>query len=301
MSRRRIIYQVDVFTRDILAGNAAGVVLDAEGLSDGQMQGLARELNNSETAFVFPPRGPDHDIFLRFFTPTTEVPSCGHATLGANYARARELDLDTCRVRQRSAAGIIEVEVDRMDDAHVVAMRQRDITLGDPWPASRCEPVLAAFDMRRDDLLYPDNVRVVSTGHSKLMLGIASSHVLHALTPDMAALARLGREHGFAGFFLFTFDVADGEHLTDCRMFAPQIGIPEDPVTGNGNAPLGVYLANHRLVEHDGTTLDFVSRQGFAMGRPGFARIRVEIDREAATAVRVEADVTPVFRTEIIL
>ena len=75
------IYQVDSFTRDRFHGNPAGVVPDAKGLTDEQMLRIARELNNSETAFMFETDSPDYDIEVRFFTPTTEVPICGHATI----------------------------------------------------------------------------------------------------------------------------------------------------------------------------------------------------------------------------
>lgn len=92
MGKKYRIYQVDSFTRKKFSGNPAGVVLDADGLSEAQMQAIARELNNSETAFVLAPEADDHDVRVRFFTPTTEVPSCGHATIAASLCAG-------CRVR----------------------------------------------------------------------------------------------------------------------------------------------------------------------------------------------------------
>ena len=100
------LYQVDVFTAEPFAGNAAGVVTDARGLTGEHMQSIAAELKNSETAFIFPPEGDDHDVYVRFFTPETEVPMCGHATLSAQCARAFQLDLGTVRVLQKSGAGV---------------------------------------------------------------------------------------------------------------------------------------------------------------------------------------------------
>jgi len=81
MHQPRRLYQIDAFTNRPFAGNPAGVVANADGLTEGQMQAIARELNNSETAFLLPPLGPDHDVHVRFFTPTTEVPICGHEVL----------------------------------------------------------------------------------------------------------------------------------------------------------------------------------------------------------------------------
>lgn len=88
------VCQVDSFTTEKFKGNPAGVVLNADGLSDQEMQHIARELNNSETAFIFSPDGNDHEIKIRFFTPKTEVPVCGHATIAAHYVRAIEHKLN---------------------------------------------------------------------------------------------------------------------------------------------------------------------------------------------------------------
>ncbi len=87
------VYQIDAFTEKRFEGNPAGVVANADGLTDFQMQAIARELNNSETAFILSPTGSDHDVRIRFFTPAIEVPTCGHATISAHYVRAIENDL----------------------------------------------------------------------------------------------------------------------------------------------------------------------------------------------------------------
>src|SRR5215472_15025423 len=105
------IYQVDAFTTRKLQGNPAGVVPDADGLSDAAMQAIARELNNSETAFLLSPTAPDHDVWIRFFTPTTEVPVCGHATIAAHYVRANIKRLPRTIVRHRVGTGIFPIEV----------------------------------------------------------------------------------------------------------------------------------------------------------------------------------------------
>lgn len=90
MRKKYRIYQIDSFTKELFTGNPAGVVTNADGLSDTQMQQIARELNNSETAFIFSSNIDNYDIHVRFFTPTNEVPICGHATIAAHYARATE-------------------------------------------------------------------------------------------------------------------------------------------------------------------------------------------------------------------
>ena len=108
------VYQVDSFTREKFSGNPAGVVYHADGLTKRQMQQLARELNNSETAFIFTGKKPDYDVEVRYFTPTTEVPICGHATIAAHYVRAIEEKLSTSCWVQKTKAGIYQLTLKRM-------------------------------------------------------------------------------------------------------------------------------------------------------------------------------------------
>ena len=111
------VYQVDSFTTKRFYGNPAGVVVNADGLSDGQMQSIARELNNSETAFILSPKDKKADVRVRFFTPTNEVPICGHATIAAHYVRALEFGLDKANVWQETGAGILEVEINKSENS----------------------------------------------------------------------------------------------------------------------------------------------------------------------------------------
>ena len=96
MKRSYAVYQVDAFTKEKLSGNPAGVVLDARGLTDEEMRRIARELNNSETAFILPGKPGEYDVQVRFFTPAKEVPVCGHATIASHYVRAMHHRLSLC-------------------------------------------------------------------------------------------------------------------------------------------------------------------------------------------------------------
>jgi PhzF family phenazine biosynthesis protein len=135
------------------------------------------------------------------------------------------------------------------------------------------------------------------------MVPLRSRKVLDRLEPDLSALAALSRDIGCNGCHLFTLaDPAPGV-LAHARMFAPAIGIPEDPVTGNGNGPLGAYLVRHRLVSLVGGQGVFscTMRQGEAMGRAGEVEVEVTIDPDSMTpsAVRIGGDAVVVFRTEL--
>ncbi len=131
MNRYRI-YQIDAFTKIRFEGNPAGVVANADGLIDSQMQAIARELNNAETAFILSPTASDHEVWIRFFTPTIEVPSCGHATISAHYVRAIENDLSSCTIQQRIGIGILPVDIVKEDSDYRIIMTQGSVEISDP-------------------------------------------------------------------------------------------------------------------------------------------------------------------------
>lgn len=293
------LYQVDSFTTDLFRGNPAGVVPDADGLSAEQMQAIARELNNSETAFILSPTADDHEVWIRFFTPATEVPSCGHATIAAHYVRAREMGLSSCTVVQKIGAGILPVEITREEGDYRIVMTQGAIEFGETLTGELRYEIVAALRLEQGDLGNRCPVQIVSTGHSKVLVGIRERAVLDRLRPDLPRLAEISRRIGCNGYFVFVLVDEPGGVLSHGRMFAPAIGIAEDPVTGNANGPLGAYLVRHRLVPTDGRCLAFKGRQGEAIGRPGTVEVTVEIADGRPTTVRVGGRAVIVFKSEI--
>jgi PhzF family phenazine biosynthesis protein len=301
MARCYRVFQVDAFTRERFKGNPAGVVLDAAGLSDAQMQDIARELNNSETSFVLPPTGSDHHVWVRFFTPTTEVPICGHATIAAHYVHAKETNATPGRIFQRTGAGILPIDIAREGSDYRIFMTQGEISFGKILEGNECETLLVGLGIGRDDIDGRCPIQIVSTGHSKVMIGLRSSATLHALSPNLQILTDLSRRIGCNGYFPFTFDTGDEQILTQGRMFAPAIGIAEDPVTGNANGPLGAYIVEHRLCNVGIDTFSFTARQGTAIRREGTVYVRVEILGDNPRRVIIGGDAVNVFETEIIL
>lgn len=116
------VYHVDAFTSVPFRGNSAGVVLHADGLSEAQMQLIARELRHSETAFLL--TSDDSDVRIRYFTPTVEVPICGHATVAAHYVRAKVLGLGNSTVWQTSLAGRHRVDIEASDNDYRISLEQ---------------------------------------------------------------------------------------------------------------------------------------------------------------------------------
>lgn len=303
MEKTYRVYQVDAFTRARFMGNPAGVVPDADGLSEAQMQAIARELHNSETAFILRPEADDHDVRVRFFTPTTEVPVCGHATIAAHYVRAIEGSAPRGSVRQLTGAGVLQVDIEPNErDDFRIWMHQRPPTFGPVLTRAARHALIAALAIDEQGL-GQGPIEIVSTGHSKVMVPLRNRTVLDQLEPDLSALATLSRDIGCNGYHLFTpADPAPGI-LAHARMFAPAIGIPEDPVTGNGNGPLGAYLVRHRLVPlvSGQGVFSCTMRQGEAMGRAGEVEVEVTIDPDSMmpSAVRIGGEAVVVFRTEI--
>lgn len=293
------VYQVDSFTTERFKGNPAGVVLNADGLSTEEMLAIARELNNSETAFVFSPQGPGHDVHIRYFTPTVEVPICGHATIAAHYVRATVNQAVPSTVMHKVGIGILPVEIIKDNNDYVIMMTQGNIEFSQPFAGQEHQDITAALGLTAEDLDPRCPMQIVSTGHSKVMIGITSRKKLDSLTPDLMALRRLSQLIGCNGYFVFTLDSEIPSVLTHGRMFAPGIGIAEDPVTGNANGPLGAYLVKHHLVTHEECSLSFKGEQGTAIGRSGIVEVQVKIDNGEPVEVKIGGRAVIVFQTTI--
>jgi PhzF family phenazine biosynthesis protein len=294
------VYQVDAFTQERYQGNPAGVVANASGVDDAHMQLIARELNNSETAFVLPAEGPDHDVRVRFFTPTTEVPVCGHATIATHHVLAFESGMVERTCRQLTGAGIQRIETRATADGTCIAIEQNRPTFEPPLPPPVVDRVTAALGVDSDALDPRCPVQFVSTGHGKLLVGLRTREQLQALVPDAARLIAVGRGAGTNGFFAFTLD--SGPHddaFTHGRMFAPAIGIAEDPVTGNANGPLGAYLVRHGLLAPDGDHARFRARQQAGNGRAGYMDVSVRVERGEPVGVRIEGYAVTCFQATL--
>jgi len=287
------LFHVDSFTTTPFRGNPAGVVLHADALTDSQMQDIARELKHSETAFVLNPGGSDHDVHIRYFTPTTEVPICGHATIAAHYARAKWLGLDEHVIRQETGAGIQEIAVHREGDDYRVTMHQGPISFGKPIVGAYRERIASALGLTVNDLVASLPVQTVSTGHSKIIVPLRDGVDLDRVMPDNVALTELSRQIGCNGYFPYL--IRDGETATDGRMFAPAIGIAEDPVTGNANGPLGACLVQYGLMRHDGRRLTFAGHQGRAIRREGIVHVTVDIESGQPKQVSIRGDAVLLF------
>lgn len=289
---KRKIYQVDAFTDTPFGGNPAGVVPDADGLSEAQMQVLAREMNLSETAFVFP-GGAGYDYALRFFTPTEEVDLCGHATIAAFHLL---LELDCLppgreTLKQKTGAGILDIT---LLSGGGILMRQAAPQRLQRFESS--EDLAAVMGCAPTAIGIPGVLagpEIWSTGLPDILLPMASLEALRQLTPVMEPLAEYSRSLGVTGVHAFALS-AEGQLF--CRNFAPACGIPEEAATGTSNGALGACLAFHGY--NGGEGLALTVRQGDWMGRP--SRIQVTVQPETQ-AVWVGGQAVTVLGGEILL
>ena len=296
--KKRIIYQIDSFTKDKFKGNPAGVVVNADGLDDKQMQNIARELNNSETAFLFSPDGPDCDGVIRYFTPKTEVPICGHATIAAMYAKALEENLDSCILKIKTRIGVLPFEIIRSNGDYQVLMTQGKFELSQKLDEQITNKIIEALGLESSDINSKCPVQIASTGHSKVMICIHHRARLNELNPNYHQLSELSNEIKCNGYFVFTFDSDQKDILTYGRMFAPAIGINEDPVTGNANGPLGGYLVQNNIVEYN-DSFEFKGRQGERIDRLGVVTVNVKIENDTPSLIQIKGDAVVIFKTEI--
>lgn len=297
--KKYIVYQIDSFTKSIFKGNPAGVVVNADGLSESQMQQIARELNNSETAFLLSPNDNSCDARIRYFTPTIEVPTCGHATIAAMYAKALEENLESCVIMTKTKIGVLPFEIDRTGERIKIWMTQGDFEIEPPLPENIQKQIVNHLGLSFDDLDNRCPIQIVSTGHSKVMVGISSRDTLNKLDPDMDGLKKASKLIKCNGFFVFTLNSNDSSILSYGRMFAPAIGINEDPVTGNANGPLGAYLVKNKLVRGGVESFSFLGAQGEAIGREGIVEVLVSIQNDEPKLVKIAGEAVVIFRTII--
>lgn len=269
------IHIIDAFTQEKDKGNRAGVVLDADGLTEARMQDIAAFAGYSETAFVLPANDDSHDLHVRYFTPTKEVPICGHATIATHFLRAEILGLEDCTVTAKTGVGILPVDIEGSNENRKIIMTQSQPEFGPYYKEEQKKKIVQGLGISYDEIRSDLPVQIVSTGHSKVMIPIKSVETLDSLTPNMDALNTISQELGCSGYFVFVIDESQEPLATYGRMFAPAIGIPEDPVTGNANGPAGAYLAHHNILKFD-QSISYLGHQGIAIGKPGTVEVRLE-------------------------
>lgn len=286
-------YQADVFTSQPFGGNPVAVFPDADGLTDDELQQIAREMNLSETVFVFPPTDPAAVARLRIFTPTQEIPFAGHPVLGTFYVLAQlgriSLQEPVTPVVQECNIGLFSVEL------HAEQNRVVRVVMSQPKPEF-LDPVDAVDDVYLigGALSLPKHViadtkwplQVVSTGLPVLIVPVRTLTAVRSINPDASAIINVCERFGANGIMVFTTVTVESFASVHARMFAPKIGILEDPATGSAGGALGAYLVQNGVVEV-GPTTDILIEQGYEIDRPSRILVQVESDDDVIQGVKV--------------
>lgn len=248
--------QLDVFTDQPLRGNPLAVVHDAQGLSDGQMADFARWTNLSETTFLLPPDDAGADYRVRIFTPGGELPFAGHPTLGSCHAwlSAGGVPRDADVVVQQCGVGLVRVRRDRHGDSERLAFAAPALRRTGPVDAGLRAQAVAALGLDDAELLQ---LQWIDNGPGWMAGLLKDAAAVLALRPDYAAMR--GLNLGVVGAY-----PAGSECHFEVRAFVPDLGVPEDPVTGSLNAGLAQWLIAAGLAP-----ARYVAAQGAALGRAG--------------------------------
>ena len=273
---------VDVFTDRKFGGNQLAVFTDGRGIDGETMQAVARELLIAETTFVLP-REKDGDHKVRIFTPGKELSFAGHPTVGTTWVLSGGID---GTLKLELGVGTIGVTV----KDGFVEMEQPLPTFGPELETADVYPKLVAA-IGVETVSGSPPTQVVSCGNRFLFVPMELRDVQN-LVVNAEALGSLLREVDAMGLYAFTVlgRVRPDSHVHG-RMFAPGVGIAEDPATGSAAGPLGSYLVRYGLAD-PGQTI--VAEQGFEIGRPSFLRIRIDGTRESITGVHVGGNVVDV-------
>ena len=286
-------YQVDVFSNELFGGNPLAVFLKGENFKEDQLQQVAREMNLSETTFVFPPSHPDANFDVRIFTPGKEIPFAGHPTLGTAFVLkyAGLISNTKNNLILNFKAGLISVH---LQEDGIILMKT---------PAGKILQTFSNTKEVADTLgLKPHNIepnlpiQTVTTGFPALLVPINSLGAMKEILLDLALLKPLLKEAKVDMIYPFTRQTFEKKNSIHARGFAPFIGIPEDPGTGSVASALGYYLNEKNSKENR-----IIIEQGYEMERP--SNIFVEIDEVEGRAneIRVGGRVRLVFKGNLYL
>ena len=291
-----LFFIVDVFAEKKYAGNQLGVFLQAEGLSDAQMQQLAKEMNYSETTFILSqePRSGGYDV--RIFTPDKEVPFAGHPTLGTAYIIQQEIigqPID--KVVLNLKVGQIPVTFSYGESGpENLMMKQKEPTFGSQIAAEAIAPIL---DLQKNELDERFPIEDVSTGLPFVIVPLKTLDSLKRIRVDTDKYLKLVEDLEAKAILAFCQQTHHEQNDLCVRVFANYYGVPEDPATGSANGCLAGYLVKHRYWGK--SRIDIRVEQGYEIGRPSLLFLKAE-DNHGKIDVFVGGTVIKIARGEFV-
>jgi trans-2,3-dihydro-3-hydroxyanthranilate isomerase len=282
--------QVDVFTDTPYCGNPLAVILDGRGLSDAQMQAIAREMNLSETTFILPATSAA-DARVRIFTPRLELPFAGHPVVGTSYVLVAEGLLPkrqgTFEIRLELGIGVLPVDITCLDGTITqVTMTQQPPQFRAVVSEDDVHMLARGLGLDPQDIFATDlPAQLVSTGLPQLMVPVRSLQAVQAITLELGLLQTVCERYDTHSIYVFTRETVSSSAHIHTRLFAAMAGVLEDPATGSASGALGAYLVHHRVLGGDAGVVRIENEQGYELGRP--SRILIEVERHGAAIARV--------------
>ena len=262
------VYVVSAFCKNNHGGNLAGVVLFNEGLDEAAQKAIANQLGYSETAFVT--KSNRADFKLEYFTPSEEVPLCGHATI-ATFALMQYLKmLDKTRYTFESKAGVLEIILDE-GKIFMEQSQPQYLSIIEKAELATCFETSYISDQ------YP--IQIVSTGIPDLLIPIKDEQMLTALTPNFEEIIKISRKHDIVGVHAFVLQ----DDRIICRNFAPLYDIPEESATGTANCALASYLYKHGIKRMKEYTIE----QGYSLNLPSEITVRISEENDEISRIFV--------------
>ncbi len=282
-------YTLNAFAKTNEGGNEAGVVPNADFLSEIEMKKIAATVGYSETAFIM--KSDVADFKVRFFTPNSEVDLCGHATIGTYFALASLGYTKPGIYHQETKAGILQIEI--KEDMSVMMVQK----LPSFFETIESQEIAQSLNIEVESM--PENlpIQIVSTGLRDIIIPIKSIDILNSLQPDMEKVKEISKKYNVVGYHVFALETINNSAAC-CRNFAPLFGIPEESATGTSNGALGCYLYKYGLIDSKQAS-HITIEQGYSMKKPSEILVELTVENSAITTVKVGGNALNLSSVEI--
>lgn len=271
------VYILNAFGKANIGGNPAGVVIDADNLSDDQMQLISKKVGFSETAFVSDSNVADFKV--RFFTPSEEVDLCGHATIATFYALLELSKINPGKYTQETKAGILDIEI---KNDNTILMDQ---SLPKFSGIIDKQQIADSLNIPSDKISPDMSIEIVSTGLRDIIIPINTLDDLLGIKPNFNEISKISEKYGAIGYHVFTLETKFNG-IAHSRNFAPLYSIPEESATGTSTGALSCYLFKHNKISMENLK-DLVFEQGYSMDMPSEIRSSITVDKGYITGVKV--------------
>ncbi len=261
------VYTINAFAKTIGGGNPAGIVMDADQLSEYEMKKIAGILGYSETAFVM--KSEVADFKVRFFTPSEEVDLCGHATIGTFTSLLNNNIIKPGKYTQETKAGKLNVEV---KNDSTVMMNQ---IVPQFYEIIDAKEIADSLNTSVENINENMPIQIVTTGIRDIMVPIKSIDALNAIKPDFDKVSKVSKKYSVVGYHMFTLDSLYHSNAY-CRNLAPLYNIPEESATGTSNGALACYLFKYGIVSSNHCD-NIIFEQGYSMNLPSEIQVSLGI------------------------